>query len=224
MTLVLFVPEASGLLENRVTPRMVVGTTAGLNVVGDLSSHEPVIGEQLPEEDMLGRGNEEHQLVEVIQEAKYLDGREMTRTVAETMKGLNTVVNLSCHELTDSEISLLSKGLKFCPTPSDLDRYRLHKDINDFIRCIRLKEYFFEGDNVEGDFWNVPAFRNKSVWCPECGRELGIEAYAQAVEEEILSSIKNEGATYSDLSTSERKALKNLKSYNDIVIKEADKG
>ena len=105
-----------------------------------------------------------------------------------------------------------------------MDRYSLRKDISDFIRRIRLKEYFYEGDNVEGDFSNVPAFRNKSVWCPERGRELAIEAYAQAVEEEILSSIKNEGASYSNLSTSEREALKDLRSYNDIVIKEADKG
>ena len=195
MTLVLFVPQASGLPENRVTPRTVAGTTAGLNMVGDLSSSEPIVGEQLPQEDMLDRGNEEHHLVEDIQEAKYLDGRETTRTVTETTEGLNTVVNLSRRELTDSEVSLLSKGLKFCPTPSDLDRYNLRKDTNDFIRRIRLKEYFFNGDNVEGDFSNVPAFRNKSVWCPERGRELAIEAYAQAVEEEILSSIRNEGAT-----------------------------
>ena len=81
---VLFVPQASGLLENRVTPRTVAGTTAGLNMVGDLSSPEPIVGEQLPEEDMLGRGNEEHHLVEDIQEAKHLDGHEMTHTVAET--------------------------------------------------------------------------------------------------------------------------------------------
>ena len=121
-------------------------------------------------------------------------------------------MNQSHRELTDREISLLSKGLKFCPAPSDLDRYSLRKDINDFIRRIRLKEYFFEGNNVEGYFSNVPAFRSKSVWCPERGRELAIEAYAQAVEEEILSSIKNEGATYSNLSIWERKALKSLKS------------
>ena len=78
---------------------MVAGTTAGLNMVGDLSSREPIVGEQLPKEDMLGGGNEEHHLVEDIQEAKYLDGRETTRTVAETTEGLNTVVNLSRREL-----------------------------------------------------------------------------------------------------------------------------
>ena len=51
-------------LENRVTPRTEAGTTAGLNMVGDLSSREPTVGEQLAEEDMLGEGNEEHHLVE----------------------------------------------------------------------------------------------------------------------------------------------------------------
>ena len=69
MTPVLFVPQASGLLENRVTPPTVARATASLNMVGDLSSREPIVGDQLPEEDMLGRGNEEHHLVKDIQEA-----------------------------------------------------------------------------------------------------------------------------------------------------------
>lgn len=89
---------------------------------------------------------------------------------------------------SDSEVSLLSKGLNFRPTPRDFDRYSLRiKDFNDFVRHISLKEYFYDGDNVEGDFSNVPAFRNtgKSVWYSDQGRELAIEAYAQAVEEEI---------------------------------------
>jgi len=53
--------------------------------------------------------------------------------------------------------------------------------------------------------------------------EIAIEAYAQAVEEEILSSVNNGRRIHSNLSESERKALKDLKSYDDIVIKEADK-
>ena len=93
----------------------------------------------------------------------------------------------------------------------------------EFIRSIRLKEYFYDGDNVGGDFSDVPAFRNKSTWSPERGREIAIEAYAQAVEEEILSSLNIERGVYSNLSESEREALKDLKSYDDIVIKEADK-
>ena len=105
-----------------------------------------------------------------------------------------------------------------------MDRFNLRKDINEFIRRIRLKEYFYDGDNVGGDFSDVPAFRNKSTWIPERGRQIAIEAYAQAVEEEILSSLNNERGVYSNLSESERKALKYLKSYDDIIIKQADKG
>ena len=108
--------------------------------------------------------------------------------------------NLLRHKLTDSKVSSLSKGLKFYPTPRDLDRYSLCNDVNDFISNIRLKEYFFYRENVEGYFSNVPAFRNRSVWCPVWGTELAFEAYPQAVEEEILTSIKNEGASYSNLS------------------------
>ena len=105
-----------------------------------------------------------------------------------------------------------------------IDRFNLRKDINEFIRRIRLKEYFYDGDNVGGDFSNVPAFRNKSTWIPERRRQITIEAYSQAVEEEILSSLNNERGAYSDLSESERKALKDLTSHDDIIIKQADKG
>ena len=122
----------------------------------------------------------------------------------------------------DGEVSLLSKGLNFCPTPKDFDRFNLRKDINEFIRHITLKEYFYDDDNnVGGDFSDVPAFRNKSTWSPERGRELVIEAYARAVEEEILASLNNGRGVYSNLSESKRKALKDLKSYGDIVIRGA---
>ena len=42
--------------------------------------------------------------------------------------GYQTVVNLSKRELTGAEISLLSKGLKFCPTPEKVDIYSLRPD------------------------------------------------------------------------------------------------
>ena len=100
-----------------------------------------------------------------------MDARESTCTVGKTTAGLNTVVNLSRRELTEGEVSLLSKGLNFCPTPKDLHRFNLRKDINEFIRRIRLEEYFYDGDNVGGDFSDVPAFKSKSTWSPERGRE-----------------------------------------------------
>ena len=60
-----------------------------------------------------------------------------------TGAGLDTgnriVVNLSKRQLTEAEISLLSKGLKFCPTPERINVYNFRKDIRDYIRRIRLR-------------------------------------------------------------------------------------
>ena len=60
--------------------------------------------------------------------------------------GLQLVINLSSRQLTQAENSLHSKGLPFCPTPSEIDVYALRKDVLDFVRRIRLKEYFYLDD------------------------------------------------------------------------------
>ena len=41
-----------------------------------------------------------------------------------------TVVNLSNTNLSDAEISLLSKGLSFCPTPPRLDTTQIGDDLH----------------------------------------------------------------------------------------------
>ena len=43
--------------------------------------------------------------------------------------GLQVVVNLSSRVLTPAEMSLLSKGLSFCPTPKEVDIFALKKDM-----------------------------------------------------------------------------------------------
>ena len=37
-------------------------------------------------------------------------------------------------DLREAEVSLLSKGLKFCPTPERIDIYNVRKDIRDYVR------------------------------------------------------------------------------------------
>ena len=66
--------------------------------------------------------------------------------------GLQVVVNLSSRDLTPAENSLLSKGLSFCPTPKEIDVFALKKDMLDYVRRLRLKEYFCCDDDVGGDF------------------------------------------------------------------------
>ncbi|KAM5182215.1 uncharacterized protein ACMZJ9_002590 [Mantella aurantiaca] len=51
------------------------------------------------------------------------------------------IVNLSDYKPSDPEISVLSKGLTFCPT-TKLDHIQVLSDMENFFRRLRLKEYF----------------------------------------------------------------------------------
>ena len=135
-----------------------------------------------------------------------------------------TVVNLSKRVLTEGEVSLLSKGLKFCPAPEKIDIYSLRQDIKEYVRRVRLKEYFYtDQDDVEGEFSSLPAFRKKSSWSPGRNRELAIEAYVEALERDILAH--DFGTPYQrNLTREEQQALQDLRTYDDIIIKQADKG
>ena len=137
--------------------------------------------------------------------------------------GFQIVVNLSKRLLTPAETSLLSKGLSSCPTPRDIDLFALRKDISEYVRRLRLKEYFLNKDYVGGGFSSYPAFRHRSTWCAERNRDLILEAYISMLEKEIFSS-NLKAQCHRNISREEQKALENVRNYDDIVIKQADKG
>ena len=118
--------------------------------------------------------------------------------------------NLSKRLLTPAETSLLSKGLSFCPTPRDIDLFALRKDISDYVRRLRLKEYFLHNDSVGGGFSSYPAFRHRSTWCPERNRDLILEAYISMLEKKIFSC-NLKALCHRNISREEQKALENLK-------------
>ena len=92
------------------------------------------------------------------------------------------------------------------------------------MRRVRLKEYFYtDQDDVEGEFSSLSAFRKKSNWSPVRNRELAIEAYVEALERDILAH--DFGTPYQrNLTREEQQALQDLRTYDDIIIKQADKG
>ena len=53
-----------------------------------------------------------------------------------------TVINLSDRVLTEQETNILSKGLKFVPTPTSVNRTELTADVKKWSRRMRLKEFF----------------------------------------------------------------------------------
>ncbi|XP_062592820.1 uncharacterized protein LOC134254311, partial [Saccostrea cucullata] len=136
------------------------------------------------------------------------------------------IFNLSHRQLTDSEIKLLSKGLKYTPTPQ-VNNQELKTDIKAYTRRLRLREYFHESDTSESDSESTDAeetdlVRNKSKFNPKRGRNKTLDAVCDTLEN---IHFPNKPRTIKpNLSKEEEKALKNLSDDPTIIIKEADKG
>ena len=139
-----------------------------------------------------------------------------------------SVVNLSCKSLAEYQIKLLSKGLKFSPTPSDIDKNQLKLDIEEFKKKMKLKWYFRDNNNNDSSSssnyanTNNPPFYIKSGWNPSRTDPI-LESYLSLLKKETFSIVP-EGRNCSNLSIGERQALHELRSDKNIVIKEADKG
>ena len=54
------------------------------------------------------------------------------------------VVNLSNCQLNEDEIKVLAKGLKFIPSPRNINKTEVLADIKRISRRMRLKEYFLD--------------------------------------------------------------------------------
>ena len=114
--------------------------------------------------------------------------------------------NLSSHQLTDSKVSLLSRGLKFIPTPATIEtriKQQLLRDFEQFARRIRLL-YVFHRQNREPHPFHV-----KSTWMPHVQHSVALESYLENVKTQLaeIKIIKPRN----NLSRKEVKALKELK-------------
>ena len=141
-----------------------------------------------------------------------LDGRLQGNFVSKN------VVNLSKRNLTDSEISLLSKGLNFVPTSNTIDKAKLKRELETLGRMLRLKWHF---RNEEKDF-DPEKFKPKSTFNPG-NKDAAIEIYMSSLEEKLMK-IEIPKDKFKNLTNKERKALYDLKNDKNIVIKGADKG
>lgn len=130
---------------------------------------------------------------------------------------------MSTKQLNESEIKLLSKGLKYTPTPSS-NKQELRKDIKEYTRKLRLAEYF---NNTESDEENentqLDLVKNKSNFNPKKGRNNILDTVCETLQNLPLDSTECI-STKQNLSKEETNALKSLASDENIVIKEADKG
>lgn len=130
------------------------------------------------------------------------------------------IVNLSGIPLSADEENLLSKGLNFCPSTGLFDEFQILKDLDDFSRNLRLREYFLDKPSNSDDARPRP----KYDWTPNTRRDNCLDLYIAAVQKDILKQYRKGGKKSHNLTKSERESLKSLSTRSDIVIKPADKG
>ncbi|KAJ8027654.1 hypothetical protein HOLleu_32855 [Holothuria leucospilota] len=154
----------------------------------------------------------------------HLPGNTRTGTTINTdvnTKNPLNVVNLSQHTLTEAEKSLLSRGLSFCPT-AKLDTVELCQNTENFLRKVRLTEYFKDSDSITDRPDYMPP--KPSQWTPPVGRNPHIDSFVNQVRGHLENFLQSTQRPAPDnLSLHEHKALHDLKN-NDIVTRQADKG
>ena len=106
------------------------------------------------------------------------------------------VVNLSNYQLTDDEIKVLARGLKFIPSPRNINKTEVLADIKKFGRQMRLKEFFHDKNNStesetsdtnENDY-ETRAFRKPSTFTPKLNREPALDLYLKHLENSIMKA------------------------------------
>ena len=141
------------------------------------------------------------------------------RTAIERETNEKYLKNLSDTPLTDDQVGVISKGLKFIPTPvTDQNKIRqqLLRDFEQFARRMRLR-YMFHGKNKEPHPFHV-----KSNCTPPIQPSVALESYLEHVKVAI-SEINIEKPKH-NLSRNQHAAVKELKNNVAINLKRADKG
>ena len=126
---------------------------------------------------------------------------------------------MSDNNLSSDQANLVSKGLKFIPTPVTNEKHlrqQLLQDFNQFARRMHLQYMFYEVDK------EIHPFHVKSNWTPPVQPSIALESYLENVQL-ILAEVKITKPKY-NLSHNEHEAIKELKNNTAVNLKRADKG
>ena len=135
------------------------------------------------------------------------------------------VINLSSKTLSINHLTLLNKGLTFCPTPYNNHPCHDLRDILLFNRRVRLTHHF----NCETQTISPTSrdhfhrFKQSSGWTPPPGKDPFIDSFTSNLTSNFVNRT-SPTHTGSNLTQGELDALNDLKLDTDLVIKSADKG
>ena len=132
----------------------------------------------------------------------------------------SVIILSSCFTPSKSHLSVLSKGINFCPVPRQVDELEVRLDLERWKRKVRLAEFFADKPEKE---WVKEPFKPPSTWNPPRGSRY-TEDYLKVVENEVLTHLHSGPNFHNNLTHLERQAIRELKENRNIVIKGADKG
>ena len=108
---------------------------------------------------------------------KWRNSLKNKRQTKESETKEKLVHNLSSHQLTDSQVNLLSRDLKFIPTPAKnetrIKQQLLRGDFKQFARRMRLL-YIFSPKTREPHPFHV-----KSTWMHQVQHYVALESYLE---------------------------------------------
>ncbi|XP_069505813.1 uncharacterized protein [Ambystoma mexicanum] len=134
------------------------------------------------------------------------------------------VFNLAQIHLSESELSVLSKGLSFVPT-SPTDWYDSEMEIRTFLCKVRLRTFFQEHDLGVEDDEDDTGLHLPSTFTPSDSQvPHDLLTFERCVLEDLARLKPRTMRTRHNLSVTERQALTSLQNNKGIVIKPSDKG
>ena len=140
-----------------------------------------------------------------------------------SLESLSTVVTIP----ENLSLSVLSKGLNFVPISKNLDEFSDKQDVEKFLRRVQLKAFFHDKEDdsntSDKDIFETLQTR-KSKWTPPEGQFACLDFFINKCRHDINKLNFNRNTKFSNLSSEERVALKNLSKRRDIIVKAADKG
>ena len=105
--------------------------------------------------------------------------------------------------MTDAELKVLEKGLKFTPIPEKENTQELKEDLFEFTRKLRLTKYFYGREDPD-----ISLVKNKSDFIPPKNRNAALERYIENVQNTPTTK-SNQNIKY-NVSLLERNAIKSL--------------
>ena len=132
------------------------------------------------------------------------------------------MINFSSKDFTKAEFKTLGYNLNFIPTPGKPNKKQMEHDIKLFGRRIKLRDHFGVSQPVK------PIFKSKSSWEPSENHhtvKTFLEDFSRKVRDEFDNASKPAKLRpSSNLNKHERQALEHIKTMDDIIITNADKG